>query len=203
MRAHQTLFKLTNKIGRKRIGVALLEYNLEVDLILDTSALVLLFWKNTSRLDKGALVLPFCLQFMEDSFKATATMVPHLGKDAYPRGNSYNGDYITQHDAAKLSGKGRLKKIEGLLYDINIDRFDPFDSSIWPYRVERTMNEARMELMAETFDEGDVNASHTLTIHRTPRKRSKHILKTCVNIANSHNRVRGTGWGGVGGMYSA
>jgi hypothetical protein len=86
---------------------------------------------------------------------------------------------------------------------VNIDGFDPFDSSIWPYRIERSINEARMELKTATFHEGEVNASHTLTIHQTPRKRSIHILRTCTDIANSHNSVRGTGWGGVGGMYSA
>ena len=144
------------------------------------------------------------LGIMEDSLKVTAVMVPHLGKGAYPRGNSYNGSHITQDNATKLRGQGKLGKIEGLLYDVNIDGFDPFDSStIWPYTVERSINEARMELMTETFYEGNVNTSHTLTIHRTPRKRSKHILRTCTDIANSHSSVRGTGWGGVGGMYSA
>ena len=112
---------------------------------------------------------------MKDSLKMTATRVPHLGEVAFPRGNSYKGVHITQSDASKLRGKGRLKKIEGLLYDVNFDGFDPFDSSIWPYRIERSVNEARMELMTETFHEGDVNASHTLIIHRTPRKRSKHV----------------------------
>ena len=140
---------------------------------------------------------------MKDSLKMTATRVPHLGEVAFPRGNSYKGVHITQSDASKLRGKGRLKKIEGLLYDVNFDGFDPFDSSIWPYRIERSVNDARMELMTETFHEVDVNASHTLTVHRTPMKRSKHILRTCTDIANSHNGVRGTGWGGVGGMYSA
>ena len=60
-----------------------------------------------------------------------------------------------------------------------------------------------MELCTEGYDGINNATTYSLHIHRHKNRDISMLLSTCEDIADNYSVVRGKGWGGVGGMFSA
>jgi hypothetical protein len=138
-------------------------------------------------------------------------MVPYLaGKNENPKANCFHGVPITAEDydgVDALNGccvraKGKYRKVEGLVYDVDFPNFDP---SKWNYPITTDITDIDLELCAESFNGVDDLTSYRLHVHRNQDcdVDTSILLSTCEDIANNYSGVRGQGWGGVGGMFSA
>ena len=138
-------------------------------------------------------------------------MVPYLtGKNENPKANCFHGVPITTEDYDGIDvinggcgrAKGKYRKVEGLVYDGDFPNFDP---SNWNYPITIDITYIDLELCAEGFNGVDNLTSYRLHVHRNQGcdVDTSILLSTCEDIANNYSGVRGQGWGGVGGMFSA
>lgn len=129
-----------------------------------------------------------------------ARRVPHL-KNNYLRGNSLNGKPSSPFNN-NLNGEGKLKKVEGLVYDTKLDGFNPLKSG-WPIVITKDMLEVRLELESEDYDGVNNTTTYPLHVHRNKKLDTSRLFETCLKIADNYKDVRKIGWGGCGHMYSA
>ena len=130
-------------------------------------------------------------------------LVPFLDEDERPRANSLHGSPIVETNCMtneKRIGYGKLKKVEGLLFDTSLPNFNPLT---WKYPITKDISCMNLELCSEGFNGIDNCVTYSLHIHRHVNHDISMLLKTCQSIANNYSGVRCKGWGGVGGMYSA
>jgi len=130
-------------------------------------------------------------------------LVPFLDEDERPRANSLHGSPIVETNCMtneKRIGYGKLKKVEGLLFDTSLPNFNPLT---WKYPITKDISCMNLELCSEGFNGIDNCVTYSLHIHRHVNHDTSMLLKTCQSIANNYSGVRCKGWGGVGGMYSA
>ena len=120
---------------------------------------------------------------------------PHVGP-VYPRANKYKGEFITQEDARSLTNVFRRNQIPSLLYDQQVEGFDP---TTWPFFIPST-DSARLYLQPLN-GHGNLH-SNLVHIHRSNDDHENDFLyKTISKLICERNPIRNTnGWDNVGLM---
>ena len=123
------------------------------------------------------------------------TVCPHLG-NKYPKGNKYKGQFITQEDARSLTNVFRRRQIPSLLYDQQVEGFDP---TTWPFCIPST-DSARLYLQPLN-GHGNLH-SNLVHVHRSNDDHENDFLyKTISKLIRERNPIRNTnGWDNVGLM---
>ena len=130
-------------------------------------------------------------------------MISYLGRNDRPRANCFNGGPITSDGSGGFgcgNGKGKYKKVPGLVFDVDYPHFDP---SRWKCPISKDVTHVNLELCVEGYDGVEIVTSYALHVHRHKNRDTSMLLSTCENIAANYSSVRNMGWGGVGGMFSA
>lgn len=130
-------------------------------------------------------------------------MISYLGRNDRPKANCFNGGPITSDGNGGFgcgNGKGKYKKVPGLVFDVDYPHFDP---SRWKCPISKDVTHVNLELCVEGYDGVEIVTSYALHVHRHRNRDTSMLLSTCENIAANYSNVRNMGWGGVGGMFSA
>jgi len=131
-------------------------------------------------------------------------LVSYLDDSIRPKENSLHGMPVdTLHEYGYLGdcmAKGKYRKVEGLVFDPDCPNFNPMG---WVCPITKDITNIDLQLCAEGYDGVNNVTTYALHIHRHLDRQSSMLLSTCEDIAGNYSCVRGKGWGGVGGMFSA
>ena len=136
----------------------------------------------------------------------SSNLIPYIHENDRPKENCLHGcpivsncnGGITSHDGGGVRRKN--KKVEGLVFDTHLPNFNPMS---WSYPITEDMSDIDLELCTEGYDGINNATTYSLHIHRHKNRDISMLLSTCEDIADNYSVVRGKGWGGVGGMFSA
>jgi len=131
-------------------------------------------------------------------------LVYYLDDSIRPQENSLHGipvDILSE--LGHLGGgmaKGKYGKVEGLIFDPDCPNFNPMG---WNCPITKDVTNIDLQLCAEGYNGIDNVTTYALHVHRHMDRDTSMLLSTCEDIAGNYSCVRGKGWGGVGGMFSA
>lgn len=140
---------------------------------------------------------------MMSDWSSATCMISYLGAIDRPRANCFHDEPVTSDGHNSIGcgkGKGKCKKVPGLVFDVDYPNFDPMK---WKYPITKDVSHINWELCVEGYDGVENVTSYALHVHRHGNRDTSMLLSTCENIANNYSGVRNKGWGGAGCMYSA